>query len=140
VLRDLVHAPAEVVAPERSRVATEGWGARLLALNGDDASGTVVCAFRRGTSTGERRRVRFRTSVDVLAKNGGLRKAGALQELFRAAGTACFGLSFRTITGRWCLPFAMYRKCFFGIVAQSLVVGFAVFLDIVDGFGVTRGT
>ena len=36
VLRDLVHAPAEVVAAERARVATEGWGARLLALQGDD--------------------------------------------------------------------------------------------------------
>jgi hypothetical protein len=36
VLRDLVHAPADVVAEERSRVATEGWGARLLALQGED--------------------------------------------------------------------------------------------------------
>jgi len=36
VLRDLVHAPAEAVAAERARVATEGWGARLLALQGDD--------------------------------------------------------------------------------------------------------
>src|SRR6185503_9683343 len=36
VLRDLVRAPAEVVAVERARVATEGWGARLLALQGDD--------------------------------------------------------------------------------------------------------
>jgi hypothetical protein len=35
VLRDLVHAPAEVAA-ERARVATEGWGARLLALQGED--------------------------------------------------------------------------------------------------------
>ncbi|HET9950825.1 MAG TPA: hypothetical protein VFS09_03410 [Candidatus Eisenbacteria bacterium] len=35
-LRDLVHAPAEVVAEERARVAVEGWGARLLALQGDD--------------------------------------------------------------------------------------------------------
>jgi hypothetical protein len=35
VLRDLVHAPAEVVAAERARVATEGWGARLLALQED---------------------------------------------------------------------------------------------------------
>jgi hypothetical protein len=32
VLRDLAEAPSEVVAAERSRVATEGWGARLLAL------------------------------------------------------------------------------------------------------------
>ena len=36
VLGDLVQAPAEVVAAERARVATEGWGARLLALQGDD--------------------------------------------------------------------------------------------------------
>lgn len=36
VLRDLVHAPGEVVAAERTRVTTEGWGARLLALQGED--------------------------------------------------------------------------------------------------------
>jgi hypothetical protein len=36
VLRDLIHAPAKVVAAERARVATEGWGARLLALQGED--------------------------------------------------------------------------------------------------------
>jgi hypothetical protein len=36
VLRDLVHAPAEVVAAERARVSTEGWGARLLSLQGED--------------------------------------------------------------------------------------------------------
>jgi hypothetical protein len=31
-MRDLTHGPADVVAAERARVATEGWGARLLAL------------------------------------------------------------------------------------------------------------
>jgi hypothetical protein len=36
VLRDLVRAPAAVVAAERARVATEGWGARLLGLQGED--------------------------------------------------------------------------------------------------------
>jgi hypothetical protein len=36
VLRDLVRAPADVVAAERARVATEGWGARLLTLQGED--------------------------------------------------------------------------------------------------------
>ena len=36
VMRDLRGEPAETVASERSRVATEGWGARLLALQGDD--------------------------------------------------------------------------------------------------------
>jgi hypothetical protein len=32
VLRDLADAPAEVVAAERARVASQGWGAQLLAL------------------------------------------------------------------------------------------------------------
>jgi hypothetical protein len=36
VLRDLADAPADVVAAERARIATDGWGARLLALQGDD--------------------------------------------------------------------------------------------------------
>ncbi|CAN5217858.1 hypothetical protein BH20ACT8_BH20ACT8_22130 [soil metagenome] len=36
VMRDLTGAPADVVAAERSRVATEGWGARLLGLQGPD--------------------------------------------------------------------------------------------------------
>ncbi len=36
VLRDLADAPADVIAAERARVASEGWGARLLALQGDD--------------------------------------------------------------------------------------------------------
>ncbi len=35
-LRDLADAPADVVASERTRVATEGWGARLLALQDED--------------------------------------------------------------------------------------------------------
>jgi hypothetical protein len=36
VLRDLVHAPAEIVSAERARTSIEGWGARLLALQGED--------------------------------------------------------------------------------------------------------
>ena len=36
VLRDLVHASDQVVAAERARVAAEGWGARLLAIQGED--------------------------------------------------------------------------------------------------------
>ncbi|GAA1890410.1 hypothetical protein [Asanoa iriomotensis] len=38
VLRDLAGAPADVVAAEQARVAREGWGARLLALQDDDGS------------------------------------------------------------------------------------------------------
>lgn len=37
VMRDIAHAPAHVVAAERSRVAKEGWGAGLLAR--EDADG-----------------------------------------------------------------------------------------------------
>ena len=36
VMQHLMDAPAAVVARERSRVAREGWGARLLALQADD--------------------------------------------------------------------------------------------------------
>jgi hypothetical protein len=36
VMRDLVDEPADVVAAERSKVATDGWGARLLALQAPD--------------------------------------------------------------------------------------------------------
>jgi hypothetical protein len=36
VMRDLTHEPEDVVAAERERVATGGWGARLLALQAPD--------------------------------------------------------------------------------------------------------
>ena len=36
VLRDLEQAPRDVVAAERARIATEGWGAELLALQAPD--------------------------------------------------------------------------------------------------------
>jgi hypothetical protein len=36
VLQDLLDAPADDVAAERARVANEGWGGRLLELQGDD--------------------------------------------------------------------------------------------------------
>ncbi len=36
VMRDLTDAPAEVVAAERSKVATEGWGAEMLAAQPPD--------------------------------------------------------------------------------------------------------
>jgi len=35
-IRDLTNAPADEVAAERARVATEGWGPRLLALRRED--------------------------------------------------------------------------------------------------------
>jgi hypothetical protein len=38
VMADLTEQPPEVVAAERAKVATDGWGARLLALQADDGS------------------------------------------------------------------------------------------------------
>ena len=53
-LRDLVDAPTEVVAAERARVAIEGWGARLLALQGADGQweGGALFPARRDESAG----------------------------------------------------------------------------------------
>ena len=48
VLRDLVRAPAEVIAAERARVATEGWGARLLDLQGEDGQWAGGACFPGG--------------------------------------------------------------------------------------------
>ena len=50
VMRDLTHEPADVVAAERARVATEGWGARLLALQAPDGQwgGRAVVAGPHG--------------------------------------------------------------------------------------------
>lgn len=42
VMQDLLRAPATAVAAERSRVATEGWGARLLGLQGEDGTWSGV--------------------------------------------------------------------------------------------------
>jgi len=36
VMRDLTHEQADVIAAERARIATEGWGAQLLALQAPD--------------------------------------------------------------------------------------------------------
>jgi hypothetical protein len=48
VLRDLADAPAEVVAAERARVANEGWGARLLASQGEDGQWAGGALFPNG--------------------------------------------------------------------------------------------
>ncbi len=56
VLRDLVDAPTEVVTAERARLATEGWVARLLALQSEDGQwegGALFPPARRGESAGD---------------------------------------------------------------------------------------
>ena len=55
VLRDLTDASPDVVAAERARVGTEGWGARLLALRDPDgqwAGGACFPADFRGDFSG----------------------------------------------------------------------------------------
>jgi hypothetical protein len=55
VLRDLADAPADIVAAERRRVATEGWGGRLLALQGEDGQwegGALFPARRTQSANG----------------------------------------------------------------------------------------
>lgn len=56
VLRDLEHAPSVAVAAERARVEHEGWGARLLALEGADGlwdGGACFPASYRGGEPGQ---------------------------------------------------------------------------------------
>lgn len=47
-LRDLADARPDVVAAERARVGTEGWGARLLALQGADGQWAGGACFPAG--------------------------------------------------------------------------------------------
>jgi len=48
VLRDLANAPADLFLAERSRVAKQGWGARLLALQGEDGQWAGGSLFPNG--------------------------------------------------------------------------------------------
>jgi hypothetical protein len=52
-LRDLTDAAADVVAAERARVATEGWGARLLALRDPDGQWAGGACFPASGWDGE---------------------------------------------------------------------------------------
>jgi hypothetical protein len=51
VLRDLLDAPDDVVAGERARVATTGWGARLLALQDPEGTWAHALYSPKWTST-----------------------------------------------------------------------------------------
>ncbi len=51
VMGDLTDAPADEVAAERARVASEGWGAQLLALQGADGSWAGVAFNQELNST-----------------------------------------------------------------------------------------
>ena len=53
VLRDLTDASPDEVDAERARVAFEGWGARLLALQGDDGLWEGGACFPAAYAGGE---------------------------------------------------------------------------------------
>ena len=53
VLRDLTDASADEVAAERARVEREGWGARLLALEGADGLWDGGACFPASYTGGE---------------------------------------------------------------------------------------
>ena len=74
-MRDLIGAPAEEVAAERARVATEGAGARLLALQGADGS-WAGAAFNRG----------WDSTMHVLSLLREMRLDPASSEAHRAVG------------------------------------------------------
>lgn len=50
-MRDLRHEQVDVIAAERSRVATKGWGARLLELQASDGhhDAIVIADLRQRT-------------------------------------------------------------------------------------------
>ena len=52
VLRDLADASAEAVAVERAKTVTEGWGARLLALQGEDGQWAGGACFPAASTNG----------------------------------------------------------------------------------------
>src|SRR5450432_789777 len=57
VMRDLVGAPAEIIADECTRTVQEGWGPDCYRCRAKTASGREVRAFRRGVySSGRRNR------------------------------------------------------------------------------------
>jgi len=51
VMRDLTHESAEIVKAERARVATEGWGARLLGLQATDGQWAGGSLFPKQLAT-----------------------------------------------------------------------------------------
>ncbi len=50
VMRDLLHSQPEEVARERARISNEGWGARLLSLQGEDGQWAGGACFPANSS------------------------------------------------------------------------------------------
>ena len=92
VMRDLTDAPAEEVAAERARVAHEGWGAQLLALQAPDGS-WAGAAWNRG----------WDSTMHVLTLLRELGLDPASEEARRAVGRVREGVKWRgwDLDGEW---------------------------------------
>ena len=84
VMRDLTGAPADQVAAERARVATEGMGARLLALQGADGRWGGA-AWNRG----------WNSTMHVLMLLGGMGLDPASDQARRALGLVRDGVTWK---------------------------------------------
>ncbi len=80
VMRDLIREPADVVDAERSRIATEGWGARLLALQGPDGMWGGKAWSRGYTDTFHALELLRRFGLDP-GSEGAQRAIGLVREL-----------------------------------------------------------
>ena len=89
VMRDLIGAPADEVAAERARVATEGAGARLLALQGADGPWAGAAWNRGWNST---------MHVLLLLRNMGLDPAS--DQARRAVGLVRDRVTWQRVGGR----------------------------------------
>ena len=107
VMRDLIGAPADEVAAERARVATEGAGARLLALQGADGPWGGA-AWNRG----------WNSTMHVLAL---LREMGL--DPASAAAQRAVGLVRDRVTWRGCGPPECHSNPFFAGEVEPCING-----------------
>ncbi|HEY3569393.1 MAG TPA: hypothetical protein VGP73_15790 [Thermoanaerobaculia bacterium] len=107
VMRDLTGAPADKVAAERARVATEGWGARLLALQAPDGRWGGAAWNRGWDST---------MHVLLLLREMGLDPAS--EEARRAVG-----LVRDHVTWRGCAPPEVHENPFFAGEIEPCING-----------------
>lgn len=107
VLRDLTNAPAAAIAAERAKVATEGWGAQLLALQGADGRWGGAAWNRGWTST---------MHVLMLLRDFGLDPAG--EQAQRAVG-----LVRDRVTWQGCGPAACDENGFFAGELEPCING-----------------
>ena len=106
VMQDLTAAPAHEVAVERAKIATEGWGARLLTLQGEngrwDNTAEVIAQDRKGETVWTRFAFPTWWHYDVLRGLEYLRRANVTPDE-RVAEAIDLVASKQDGNGRWLL-------------------------------------